>query len=155
MIGMNGLIQILTAFCGTLGFGFLFNSRGKKLFFSAFGGMLAWLLFLLLETITPNEVFRYFLVSVIITIYSEHLARIFKAPMGTFCILSLIPLIPGGALYYSASHALGGDFTRFAESALNTLELSAALSLGIVVVTAAMRLSKTYRRFHKERSNRM
>lgn len=151
MISADGWIQILTAFCGTLGFGFLFNSRGKKLLFSALGGMLAWTIFLLLEPIAENEVLRYFLVSVIITVYSECLARQLKAPAGTFCILSLIPLIPGGALYYAASHALSRDVLHFSESALHTLELAAALSLGIVLVTAVMRLIKTVRRLRHEK----
>ena len=43
MIGLTeGLIQVTAAFCGTLGFGFLLNSRGKKLIFAALGGMKSW-----------------------------------------------------------------------------------------------------------------
>ena len=140
MIGLtDGLIQVTAAFCGTLGFGFLLNSRGKKLIFAALGGMMSWALFLLLGFITKGEPMRYFIVSVIITLYAEILARILKTPASTFCILSLIPLVPGGALYYSSTYALSGDTELFVSKAVYTLELTVALSLGIVLVTACMK----------------
>ena len=40
-------VQILAAAVGSLGFGVLFNLRGKKLLATAFGGALAWGAFLL------------------------------------------------------------------------------------------------------------
>ena len=82
---------------------------------------------------------RYFIVSVIITLYAEILARILKTPASTFCILSLLPLVPGGALYYSSTYALSGDTELFVSKAVYTLELTVALSLGIVLVTACMK----------------
>ena len=132
----QSLIQILTSFIGTLGFGFLFHIRGKKLLFAAVGGMLSWLCFLLLQPLCPDEVLRYFLVSALLTVYSEVLARLFKTPSATFCIISLIPLVPGSSLYYTMANALGGNAAGFVAKGLYTLELTAALSLGIVLVTA-------------------
>ena len=46
-MGMDAFLQILSAAIGTLGFAFVFNIRGKKVFFAAFGGCLGWVLFLL------------------------------------------------------------------------------------------------------------
>ena len=133
---MDGLIQVLASFCGTLGFGFLFNIRGKKLALAALGGMLAWLIFLVLGVVIEGEVLRYFIVSVVISAYAEVLARLVKTPATTFCIVSLVPLIPGSGLYYSMAYGLSGDFVSFVAKAIYTLELAAALSLGIVLVTA-------------------
>ncbi len=134
----NEWLQVLSAFTGTLAFGFLFNIRGKKLLLAALGGMLSWLLFLLLGMQIESQVLRYFLVSILLSLYSELLARLLKTPTTTFCIVSLVPLIPGSSLYYTMSYALQ-EREQFAAMALHTLQLAAALSLGIVLVTALMR----------------
>lgn len=130
------VLQIVMAFFGTIGFGVLFRSRGKKLLLAGLGGMAAWALFLLLGLWIESEPIRYFIVSVIISIYAEVLARICKTPAGTFGILSLVPLVPGGGLYYSADFALSGNMQAFVEKALSTLSLTAMLSVGIVLVAA-------------------
>lgn len=141
---VDALIQIVTSFFGSLGFGILFNLRGKKLFFAAFGGFLAWSAFLILGLWIESEVFRYFAVSSLISVYSEILARRCKTPTTTFSILSLIPLIPGGALYYTMTYALQGS-DAFLPKAVYTLELSAALSIGLLLVSASVRTWKRFR----------
>ena len=142
----DALLQIVMAFFGTIGFGMLFRSRGKKLLLAGIGGMLAWALFLLLGCWIESEPIRYFIVSVIISIYAEVLARICKTPAGTFGILSLVPLVPGGGLYYSADYALSGDMGAFVEKELSTLSLTAMLSVGIVLVAAIAKFISSVRR---------
>ncbi len=142
----DALLQVVMAFFGTIGFGMVFRSRGKKLFLAGVGGMLAWALFLLLGCWIESEPIRYFIVSVIISIYAEVLARICKTPAGTFGILSLVPLVPGGGLYYSADYALSGDMQAFAAKALSTLSLTAMLSVGIVLVAALAKFISSVRR---------
>ena len=138
------IVQVVASFFGTLGFGFLFNIRGKKQIFAALGGMFAWFLFLALRPAVENEVLRYFIVSICSTIYAEILARIFKTPATTFSIITLIPLVPGGALYRTATLFINGDVTLFITNFIYTMELSIALSLGIVIVTSAFKFSKIF-----------
>ena len=139
MFGWQEWVQVLASFVGTIGFGIMFNIRGRRLLLAAFGGFLSWLLFLLLGFVIADEVVRYFIVSVAASVYAEVLARIVKTPTTTFCIVSLIPLIPGGSLYYSMRYALEGQSENFVQKAVYTLALAAALSLGIVLVSATMR----------------
>ena len=136
MMTADVLIQIVMAFFGTMGFGMLFRCQGKKLLLASFGGMMAWSLFLLLGHWIESEPIRYFIVSLVTSTYAEILARVCKTPAGIFGILSLIPLVPGGGLYYSADYALGGDMVAFADKAISTLALTASLSAGIVLVAA-------------------
>lgn len=136
---MDNLIQLVAGCIGTLGFGILFNVRGKKLFWGTLGGLLAWGMFLILERWLPSEPVRYFIVAMCSTIYAEVLARQLKTPASTFCIINLIPLVPGGALYRTTTAALSGRMERFLPQLIYTLELAVALSLGIVVITAVAR----------------
>ena len=145
---LDMLIEIIAAFGGTFAYGFLFNIRGKKLILGAIGGMLAWALVLVMRCFYIHEVLIYFIVSLAMTVYSEVLARIVKTPSTTFCIVTLVSLIPGGTLYYAMSYALRGDTEMFAQKAILTLQLTIALSLGIVLVTACSRYAARVRAEH-------
>lgn len=137
---MSGLIQILMGTLGTLGFNVLFNIRGRKLLFATLGGLISWTVFLALEPLLPSEALRYFLSAAVITVYGEVLARVEKTPTTTFLVPSIIPLIPGSALYYTMNYALGEQWSQFAEQAFYTLQLALSLAVGIIAVTTAVRL---------------
>lgn len=135
------IIQIITGFIGSFGFAILFNIRGKKLIVSSLGGLLSWTLFVLLGYLSiESEPIRYFIVAATISLYAEIMARIFRTPTTTFIITSLIPLIPGGSLYYTMAYAFDSDLNRFLEKGLYTLQLAVALALGILVVGAVMQV---------------
>lgn len=142
---MSGLIQILTGAMGTLGFTVLFHLRGKKLVLSVLGGLLSWGIFLALEPLFAGEATRYLLSAAVITIYSEILARLEKTPTTTFLVPSFIPLIPGGALYYTMNYALNKQWSEFAQQAFYTLQLALSLAVGIIAVTTVVRLLTAYR----------
>ena len=134
------LLQIVTGFLGSLFFAILFNVRGKKLLFTSIGGFLSWTLFVIFKFITPSEPLRYFFVAVLISIWAEIFARILKTPTTTFIMSALIPLIPGGALYYTMSSLLAGSSEGFLEKSVYTLELAGALALGIVLTSAVVKI---------------
>lgn len=134
------ILQIVTGFLGSFGFAILYNIHGKKLVFSAFGGFLSWAVFVLLKFLTESEPIRYFLVAVLLSVYAEIMARVLKTPTTTFVITSLIPLIPGGALYYTMTSVFDGDLLRFLEKGIYTLQLAVALALGIVLVSAVTKM---------------
>lgn len=134
------IIQVLAGFIGSIGFANLFNIRGKRLIAAGLGGGLSWLLFLVLSTYIANEVICYFVVSFLISIYAEIMARLLKTPTTTFITVSLIPLIPGASLYYTMAYAFEGETIMFVQRALFTLQLAAALALGIIVSTAIVKI---------------
>jgi len=140
------LMQIFMGFLGSLGFGVLFHLRGSKLILAACGGIVSWSVFLALAELIPGESLRYFLASASITIYAEVFARVLKTPTTTFLVVSLIPLIPGGALYYTMNYALNEQWDRFAAHAFYTIELALSLAVGIIVVTTLARLYTALRR---------
>ena len=138
------IIQIITGFIGSFGFALLFNIRGKRLAAATTGGFLSWLLFVLLDGAVGNEVIRYFLVAVLISLYAEIMARVLRTPTTTFITTSLVPLIPGGSLYYTMAYALESNQPLFFERALYTLQLGGTLALGIIVTTALVSLTNRF-----------
>lgn len=137
---LNELLQILCAFIGSLSFGILFNVRKWRLVFAGIGGLLSWALFVVLSKFIPNEPINYFIVALVISFYAEIMARVLKTPTTTFITTSLIPLIPGGSLYYTMAYAFESNGEMFASKALYTLELASALALGIIVAATATKI---------------
>ena len=112
------IIQILAGFVGSIGFAILFNIRGKSLIATAIGGLFSWLLFVILSKYIKNEPFVYFIIACVISTYAEIMARVLKTPTSAFITTSLIPLIPGGSLYYTMVHAFEGDLHAFLPKAI-------------------------------------
>ena len=133
------VIQIITGFIGSLCFGVLFNLKGKRLAAGALGGLLSWGLFVLFSQFIPSEPINYFLVAATVSVYAEVLAKVLKTPATPLITTSLIPLIPGGSLYYTVASAFDSSFGVFSEKAFYTLKLAAALALGMIVVLAVWR----------------
>ena len=144
------IIQLGAVLIGAFCFGTLFNLKGKKLLASAFGSILSWGLFILLGRVIDNEPVNYFIVAVVVSLYSEVMARLLRTPATPIVTTSLIPLIPGGSLYYTMAYAFESDFSKFLAKAVSTLKLASALALGILVVTALSQL--IFRRWNTQRT---
>ena len=70
----------------------------------------------------------------------EVFARIEKTPTTTFLVPSIIPLIPGGSLYYTMNFALNKQWAAFSHRGFYTLQLALSLAVGIIAVTTLTRL---------------
>ena len=132
------IIQLAAAFAGSLGFAMLFNIRGKKLLVSAFGGMLAWAVYLMLGHFIVSDIWRFFLTSMFLTRYAEVMARRQKAPDTIYIICSAIPLSPGGSLYNTMHYAVEGEWENFSGTGMHTLLLAAAIAIGILCMMTIM-----------------
>lgn len=134
------LLESLFAFFATLGFGILFNIKGKNLFYAALGGGLSWFFSASFINNGFSVTSSFFVTSVIFSIYSEIFARILKTPVTTLVICALIPLVPGGGMYYTMYEAVTGNIMKSLELGIQTLANAGALSLGIILVSTITRI---------------
>ena len=137
---MRIVISVLAAGVGTFGFGILYHIRGKKLLLATLAGILGWAAYHAAGAFGLSESFRYLVAAAAVTGYSEIFARVEKTPTTTFLAPGVIPLVPGGGLYYSMNYAMKEEWPLFAETALNTLELAAFIAIGIIVETSVSRI---------------
>ena len=137
---MTWLVQLVTAGLSSLGFSILYNVRGRRLLIVTLGGLLTWGAYLALNLVLDNEAGRYFLAAVIATVYSELFARVCKTPTTSFLVPSIIPLIPGGLLYYTMQAAVGGDWDGFVTNGSRTIALAVSLAAGIRVVSSVRKM---------------
>lgn len=139
------LVQIAMGAIGSLGFSIWFNVRGKALVFAVIGGALGWAVYLLTGGAFPNDLASYLYASMAVTLYAEVLARMLKTPVTVFLVSSIIPLIPGGQLYYTMEFCVGGDFANFSTRGVYTISVATMIALGIMAVMMCMRLYSSIR----------
>ena len=133
---LEALIQILTAFGGSLGFALLFGLRRRYVLPAAVGGMLTWAIYLLLKRCLPSDFLACLIASACAVLYAELLARLLRTPATVFVIPAVIPLVPGSSLYYAMSCVVQKDFAAAREYGMTTLELSLAIAAGMSFVLA-------------------
>jgi len=147
---MKYLIQIITAYIGSLGFALLFNIKKERILYASIGGIITWCIYLL-SFYYFNDIFISNMIAAILaTAYSELLARILKAPTTVFLLPSIVPLVPGGSLYYSMSYAVMGNKTNFDIYALSTLKTALGIAVGIIVVSVIVYHFTNYKCKHSK-----
>ena len=129
------IIQVITAGLGAGGYSILFNIRRDKLPYASAGGSLAWIIYILASQTTTNAFITNMLAAAFATLYSEIFARIKKAPTTVFLIPSIMPMIPGGGLFYTMSADINNNSELFEKYFITTIETALGISIGIMFMS--------------------
>lgn len=140
--------NLLTALFSTVGYCLLMNVPVKKIIPASVGGMLSWLLYLLLKDRVQSVFYLLVLVGAFAATYSEIAAKIAKTPATLFLLPALIPLVPGGSAYYAMLGLVQNRFGDMRHYALLTGQWAVGLAAGICVV-AVIRQIEQYMQKHR------
>lgn len=132
---INDLIQIISSTLGTLGFAIFFNTKKNRLIPATIGGILTIIVYLICYNDTKNIFLSNLVGAVAITIYSEILARYLKCPTTVLLFSGVIPLVPGGSLFYTMNSAVLGEKKEFYFHASQTMQVALGLAVGILLTT--------------------
>ena len=128
--------QLIAAFVGSLGFALIFGMRRRYLFCASRGALLGWGVFLGAEALLSSSFLPPLFAAAFAVSYSELMAKALKTPATLFVIPAIIPLVPGGSLYYAMSCAVHRDMANASLYASRTLETALAVATGISFVLA-------------------
>ena len=132
---------VLYAFAGCLGFCFIFQLRGIACcLWASLGGSLGWTVYLLFNGL-PQDILRYFIATLAVAAYAEILARLTKKPAACYLVISILPLVPGGGIYYTMKYCLEGRTALFIQTGFHTLAIAGTLAIGILFVASTVRLA--------------
>ncbi|MEA4826035.1 MAG: threonine/serine exporter family protein [Clostridium sp.] len=137
------ILGSLYALLASLGFGVIFNIRGRNLFFASLGGSIGWFFYLLSLEYYPSKVFALFVGSLAISIYSEVMARVLKTPVTTFMICAMIPLVPGAGMYYTMLESIQGNIDKSLTLGLQTIGGAGAIAVATVLVASTTKVIVT------------
>ena len=133
------IVLILASFFACAGYCIVTNLKGKTIFYASLGGVIGFCAFELFR-FTNNDIVQYFIATIVIEIYAEIMARVMKQPVTVYLIVALLPLVPGGGLYYTMEYGINGDIAMFIKEGLHTLFIAGSLVGGIIVVASIVRL---------------
>lgn len=126
-------VMILTAALGTAGYCLNVNIKRNKILYGCIGGVISTFLYCVFVEAGLSLLLQNLIPAAVVTFYAEVLARIVKAPATVFLIPSIIPLVPGGRLYYTMRAIVDGTDPKV--FAMETIVIALGIAVGIVVVS--------------------
>lgn len=137
---MKEVIQTCMGMLGAVGFAVLFHVKGKKLIAAALGGGLSWVVYLLVLRKFLDPAVGLLAATMTVGLLAELLARVMKTPVTILLVPMLIPLVPGGDLYYTTSYLVRGQALEWAESLELVIREAGAIAFGIILVTCLVQV---------------
>lgn len=143
------LLNSFYAFIATFAFSIIFNIKGKNTFFAAIGGGLGWFVYTFSLELNFSTIISFFNASIVVSTYSEFMARKLKTPVTTILICAIIPLVPGSGMYYTMLKIIKGDVTKALSEGLNTITIAGIIAIGIILVSSIVKLISYYKTYKK------
>ena len=132
-------VQAIACFIGCTGFSLIFNIHGPGGILCSIGGVISWLVYILLLRLGAGEISAYFAAAVVASAYSEVMARVRKYPAISYLVVSIFPLIPGASTYYTMTYAVNNDTQNFVNQGMHTIAIAGIIALGILMVSTCFR----------------
>ncbi len=145
MEGFFGLDIGFGAALGALGFGMLFNIHRDKLFSVAFVGFIGGLLYDWFVACGQTPVVSLFFASVAISFTSEIFARMLRTPVTSFLVCALIPLVPGGGMYYTVLEIVRDNLDGALVKGIDTVAQACSIAVGCILVSSLMKMYNNYK----------
>ena len=144
------MIQIISAFVGSIGFAIFFKMKGKQIPLAGLGGAITWAVYLSVQSQVEGYFIPNLVASIFVALYAEAMARVNRAPAWIFITSAAVPLIPGGSLYYAMAGIVNGDHELFVTSGEAAITIALAISLGFVLEAI---LARYYRMFRDRKTS--
>ena len=112
------ILQIIMAGIGTLGFSIYFRVSEKNVAASTIGGAVGFAFYLLIFKLTKSLFFANF--------------------AAAFLVPGIIPLLPGGALYYTMYGIVNSNSKMLYRNGIDTVIMTVGIATGIVVGTVTI-----------------
>lgn len=136
----QNLPELVAAFLGTIGFALLFKMKGSYVLFVSIGGACTYLIFITLTFFGGSEFSAALSASVFVSLLSEALARILKAPTTIFLTTVSVSIVPGSGLYYSMRHLLLQEYADFTQAFKSTCFITSGIVCGIIIVSISVKI---------------
>ena len=146
---MEILVKCICSFIACFALGIQFNIRFRHLIAAAIGSLVSQLVFTAAAAYDVSELKCCFIAAASVALYSEILARICKAPVNMYLIVGIVPLVPGGLIYYTMLALVMGDNATFIDRAVDAFGTAGAIAMGIFIVSSLFRIAVDFYRRHR------
>ena len=138
------LIKFIISFVCVSGYGVFFDAPKKSIIPAGIIGAFAWIIYEEIFLKILGNHLALVLSSLFIGIVGEILAKKLKMPSTVFIIPSIIPIVPGGGLYYTMLNIVLKHYEKAMSIGTEATLSACAIAFGIVLSTI---VSKAIRHF--------
>lgn len=121
-------IQLIAAFVGTLGFSALFGAPRHYYIACGIVGMIGWAAYIFTNSVL--------IASLIIAVVSHVCAVIQHCPVTVFLICGIIPLVPGGGLFWTLYYMITNHLRFAFEAGTDAIKVTIGIAGGIIIGAA-------------------
>jgi uncharacterized membrane protein YjjB (DUF3815 family) len=142
--------QLPAAFIGTIGFSALFGAPRRYYIDCGLAGTAGWAVYLLLASAGPTHVVgAAFLGALAVAVMAHLLAVTRRCPVTVFLICGIIPLVPGGGIFWTAYYIITNQLRLAATTGFTALKVTIAIAGAIILAAAlASRLQRKHIKKH-------
>lgn len=137
------MVEGFSAIFASFGFAILFNIRGKKLIIATIIGFIGGFTYHICLLNGYSQVPSLFIASIIISILSEIGARIMKCPVTIFLLCALIPLVPGGGMYYTMLAVVNNQIDLAIQTGVDTIVQACSIVIGCTLISSGAYMIRT------------
>ena len=127
-------IQLVAAFVGTVGFSALFGAPRRYYLYCGLAGMAGWAVYLLVA-VGHSVVGAAFFAALTVAAISHVMARLCRCPVTVFLICGIIPLVPGGGIFWTAYYIVTEQLRMAATMGFVALKVTIAIAGGIILAS--------------------
>lgn len=130
-------IQMAAAFAGTVGFSALFGAPRRYYLFCGLAGMAGWAVWLWVAT-AHSVVGAAFFAALAVAVISHAMAKGCRCPVTVFLICGIIPLVPGGSIFWTAYYIVADQLRLAAATGFVALKVTIAIAGGIILASGVI-----------------
>jgi uncharacterized membrane protein YjjP (DUF1212 family) len=131
-------LMLLTSALSPVGMAIMFGVRPSRLPLIAFGGFMTCGVYVLMCEVFTGQFFPNLIATAALALCCELAARLLHLPATVLCIPSLMPLLPGGALYYAMNDLLLGEFDAASKCGITAATIALGIAAGQITVSLAI-----------------
>ena len=137
-------VQLPAAFIGTVGFSALFGAPRRNYPECGVAGMAGWGVYLLVS-VGASATFGALAGALVVALVSHLLAVVRHCPVTVFLVCGIIPLVPGGGIFWTAYYLVNNQLHQAVTMGFSALKVTIAIAGGIIVAAALFNRIKKYR----------
>ena len=146
-------VLLLSSTVATMGIAIMFGVEKRVLVWALLSALLCCLGYEVTLMLGGGLLIASMVGSALAAAYSDVMAHWLKTPATVLIIPGIVPLVPGGKLYYTMLGAVSSDMALFSQNGKEALLCAAGLTIGIVAVTAVSRpLNRKLAEYRSEKS---
>ena len=131
-------VQLPAAFIGTVGFAALFGTPRRYYLTCGLTGMVGWAVYIVLTWYTGllSVAGGAFFGALAVALTSDLLSVAQRCPTTVFLICGIIPLVPGGGIFWTAYYLVSNQLRLAATTGFVALKVTIAIAGGIITLAA-------------------